>query len=384
MTPRRASLLCVLAACGPLVQPVTPGVPAGVACEKLFVVGQSVDAQLALAKAGDCVLLPQGDFEGNFTVPTDVSLLAGEGAAVTLRAKDAAQPILTVRGGGRTVLRGFKLVLSGGPGLVIEPGPVNMVGVSVSGASQALTIRCGEPACAEAPNVIEASELSGNASGLMVSGARLKIVGGAVTNSSGTRLSDGAGIVARAGAMLELEGTRLSGNALAGVIVDGAGTKARLTNVAVKDNAGRGVWLQGLTQPDSVVATGLTVTGNALVGIGAVGARGVSVTDSAIGDTKPVRVAVGVGVSEDVGDGIALLSGCGAVALQRLSLSNSARAQLLVDGVDGGVEAAGVNASGGRYRAVVQRSAAIGVDAGLVDAPPGLLPVVDSRLTLGL
>ncbi len=365
------------------MQPTTPGVPAGVACEKLYVVGQSVDAQLEKARPGDCVLLPRGDFEGNFTVPTDVSLLAGEGAAVTLRPKDVARAILTIRGGSRTTLRGFKLVLSGGPGLVIEPGPVNMVGVTVSGASQALTIRCAEPACADAPNVIEASTFSGNAGGIVVAGARLKVVGGAVTGTTGTRLSDGLGIVARQGALLELEGTQITGSQLAGVVVDGAGTRARLTNVAAKDNLGRGVWLQGLTQADSVVASGLTVTGNVLVGLGAVAARGVSVVDSVVGETKPVRVSVGVGQTEDVGDGVALLNGCGAVALERLTLSNSARAQLLVDAVDGGVQTQALAASGGRFRAVIQRSAGVAVDAGLVDAPPGVLPVVDSRLSIG-
>lgn len=383
MGAHRIAVLCALTACGPLIQPVTPGVPAGVACEKLYVVGQSVDAQLEQAQPGDCVLLPQGDFQGNFTVPADVSLLAGEGAAVTLRPKDTARAILTIRGGTRTTLRGFKLVLSGGPGLVIEPGPVNMVGVTVSGASQALTLRCAEPACADAPNVIEASTFSGNGGGIAVVGARLKVVGGAVTGTSGARLSDGLGIVARAGALLELEGTVISGSQLAGVVVDGAGTRARLTNVAAKDNPGRGVWLQGLTQPDSVVASGLTLTGNALVGLGAVGARGVSVTDSVVSDTKPVRVAVGVGQLEEVGDGVALLSGCGAVALDRLTLSNSARAQLLIDAVDGGVQAQALAASGGRFRAVIQRSAGVAVDAGIVDVAPTVLPVVDARLSVG-
>lgn len=336
----------------------------------------SLQETLAAAGAGDCVILPSGEYEGSFVLPEDVSLAASDRAVVTLKGGD---PVLTVRGGPRSLVQGIRIVSSTGGGIVIEPGPARMSGVVVSSQKSAVTSTCTRADCESREVVLTDCELTQSSIGLRIVGAHVRVERGRIAEQKGKSLSGGSGVVASAGARLSLQEVTIESNENIGVLLDGAATRAALQDCTVKNNLGRGIWAQGQTAAvgeATVTVSGGEVSGNALVGIGARGSRGLVLRQVTVEDTRAVREPIDISHFEDIGDGIALFAGTTNATLDRVVSRRNARAQFLADACGEGVKVAGSTVSGGRYRVVLQRtSAPVEVESSLIDNPGADLAV---------
>lgn len=349
--------------------------PEGLVCERIKAAGKGLTEALAASMPGDCVIAAEGTWTGSFVVPVDVSLAASEGERVVLKGDGSANPVLTVMGGSRSSVRNVEIDTAGGGGIVIDPGPANLFGVSIAGARKtALVASCMRGACA-GETVIQDSQLSKSATGVIISGAKVRIEGGRIAQMAGTGLSDGSGVVAFGGAHLTMNGVTVEGNQAVGVLVDGTSTHAALRNCIVKNNLGRGVWIQQATD-GGVSVTGGEVTGNALVGLGARDSAGLTFSGVTVQDTKAVRVAIDLGNFEDVGDGIGLFTGVTDVKMESVVSRRNARAQILVDEIGKAIRMGTPDVSGGLFRVVVQRTSA------MVDVPPAVLDTPGRLLTV--
>lgn len=359
--------LLVLSACDGLTTGVKA--PQGLVCDRIKAVGQDLSAALGAAQAGDCIIAPEGTWVGSFVVPSDVSLAASEGDRVVLKGTSGDAPVLRVVGGARTNVRNVIVQTSGGGGIAIDPGPANLVGVSITGASaDALTASCTRGDCS-GENVLEDSELTDSASGVVVQRATLRIERGRIAGMSGTGLADGSGVVAFDGAQLAMNGVLVEGNQTIGVLVDGAQTRATLTDCTVRNNNGRGVWIQRVTD-GGVTVSGGEVSGNALVGVGAREAAGLTVSGTQVLSTRAVRVQVDLSTQEDVGDGVGLFTGVRDAVVENVVSTGNARAQILADGIGAQVAVRSPTVSGGLYRVVSQRSTfTLEAPSGLFDNP---------------
>ena len=271
-------------------------------CDRIKAASKTLSDTLAAASPGDCVIAAEGTWVGSFIVPKDVTLAASEGEKVVLKGDGSTNPVLMVKGGARSSVRNVTIDTSGGSGIVIDPGPASLIGVTIGGAHKsALTASCTRGGC-EGETVVEDCTFTQSATGLIISGARVRIERGRITQMGGAGLSDGSGVVAFGGAQLTMNGVTVEDNQAVGVLIDGAATHAGLTDCAVKNNRGRGVWIQGATD-GGVQVTGGEVTGNALVGLGARDSAGLTFSGVTVQDTKPVRVAIDLSRYEDVGDG---------------------------------------------------------------------------------
>lgn len=366
---RAFPLLIIAAACGPLTPPGT--VPKGLTCERIIAPSGSLETALAHTIRGDCVILPAGSYEGSFVLPEDVSLAASDGAAVTLTGGD---PVLTVRGGNRSTVKGIRVVARTGVGIAIEPGPVRLWGVVVADSQKAaVTSSCTRPDCAQREVSLVDCELTGSAVGLRVEGARVVVEGGRIADQLGTSLSGGSGVVASGGANLSMKNVTIERNQNIGVLIDGATTRATLESCTVRDNLGRGVWAQGQVAPAgeaTVTITGGELSANALMGVGARDASGLVLRDVTVQDTRALREPIDISTFEDIGDGVALFTGTTGALLENVIARGNPRAQLLADACGAGNKVTGGTVSGGLYRVVLQQtSAPVDVAAALVDDP---------------
>jgi len=343
--------------------------PAGLVCDSFTVISEALAEALAAAKPSECVILTTGTYAGAFELPADVSLAAANNAKVVLVGDGSGKPVLTIRGGKRSTVRGLKIDSSLGSGVAIDPGPANLVGVIVQGDTSraALTSTCALGACEEV--TLEDTELLSGSTGLLVAGGWVRMVRGRVAEMGGSGLSDGSGVVASRGARLKLEGVTIEKNKQAGVLIDGAGTNVSLDQTTVSENLERGVWVQNASD-GGVQLTGGSVTGNGLVGLGVRDSEGVRLTGVEISGTKLVEVPVGISQKENVGDGVGLFQGARDVVLDLVRATGNGRAQILADGSGAGVKVTPMEVSGGMFRVVVQRGAApVEVPAMLVDDP---------------
>jgi nitrous oxidase accessory protein NosD len=361
--------LLVLISCGPLTPPATVKPPQGLVCDRVIIPPVSLGETLESATAGDCVILPSGTYSGAFVLPEDVSLAGADRATVILTGGD---PVLTVRGGARTLVQGLRILPSGGGGIAIEPGPARLVGVTVTQSQKsALTATCTRADCADREVVLTDCELTQSAVGLRVKGARVRVEGGRIAEQAGRSLSAGSGVVASEGASVTMHGVTVEGNENIGVLLDGAATRATIDACVVKDNLGRGIWAQGQAADAGVVTvtvSGGEVSGNSLVGIGALESTGLLVRGVLVKDTLAVRVPIDIARSEDVGDGIGLFDGTTSATLENVTLQGNARAQVLAHGCGPDVKVLTPSLSGGRFRVVVQgASAPVQVEPLLVD-----------------
>ena len=360
----RALAACLLlsTACG--LQSAKP--PAGLVCDSFTVIGDGLGEALAAAQPNECVILLGGTYAGAFELPANVSLAGANNAMPVLMGDGSGKPVLTVRGGLRSTVRGLKIDSSRGDGVAIDPGPVNLIGVTVQGDSSraALTSTCTRGACA--PVTLEDTELVKGSTGLLVAGGIVRMVRGRVAEMGGTGLSDGSGVVASKGAHVTLESVTVEGNRQAGVLVDGEATSVTLDQTHVNANLERGIWVQNA--PDGgVQITGGTISDNRLVGLGVRDSRGLRLTGVEISGTQVVEVPVGIGAKENVGDGVGLFQGARDVVLDLVRATGNGRAQILADGCGEGVRVIPSEISGGQYRVVVQRG------AGALEVPPTLI-----------
>lgn len=380
-----ATLCCLallaLGACGGLVKP-SAVVPSGVSCDKVFIVSTDLTAALDGRAPGDCVLLPKGTYVGNFTLPVDVSLMAGDGDVVVLRGAAQGQSVLNILGGKRTSVRGIHIDTSAGGGIAINPGPVNMTGVTITGSAQAaLTVSCGEPDCDQRQVDLTDCDLTNSRFGLLVNGAFVHMVRGSISGHHGNGLTDGSGVVAAGGARVAFENVVVENNSNVGILLDGATTRASLDTISVRSNSWAGLWAQGLRGSDTLHLTGGEFTQNTLVGLGAVDSEGLTVTGTTVKQTRLLKVPQGLDRTEEVGDGIGLFQHTSGASLVDVTLIDNLRAQLLVDSAGEGIHAAGT-ASGGLYRAVVQHTvAAVDLPAQLLDKPAPLF-LVDAKIAV--
>jgi Right handed beta helix region len=357
----------MLSACDGLTTGVKA--PQGLVCERIKAAGQNLADALGGASPGDCIIAPEGTWTGSFVVPSDVSLAASEGERVVLRGDGSGNPVLRVLGGTRSNVRNVIVESSGGGGIAIDPGPANLVGVSISGTSKdALSASCTRLECT-GENVVQDSSITASATGVVVAKATLRLENSRVAGMAGTGLADGTGVVAFDGATLTMNNVTVEDNQAVGVLVDGAATRATLTDCAVKNNGSRGVWIQRVST-GSVSITGGVVSGNFLVGIGARDTANLTIADTQVLDTRAVRVQVNLSTREDVGDGIGLFSGVSSALVDNVLGQGNARAQILADGFGASVTVRSPNVSGGLYRIVSQRSTfALDAPTAVVDNP---------------
>lgn len=372
---RFPSWLLVVAGCTPIM-PFQPPPPQGLMCDRIVIPPGALEGALKSASAGDCIILPSGTYSGSFVLPENVTLAASEGAMVILTGGD---PVLTVKGGSRSIVRGVRIVGGSGSGIAIEPGPVQLISVAVTQSQQsAITATCSRPDCAEREIAMTDCEVTQSAVGLRVVGARVSVEGGRIAEQLGTSLSSGSGVVASDGAALTLRNVTIERNQNIGVLLDGAATRATVDGCTIRENTGRGLWAQGQAADagvQTVTVTGGEISGNSLLGIGTRDSSGLVIRQTRILTTKAVRVPIDISTSEDIGDGIGLFTGTRAVTIEGVVAENNARAQVLADGSGLGVTVSGT-VSGGRFRVVVQRPVApVMVEQALVDAPASELLV---------
>ncbi len=378
---RIALVLAALGAvsCGTLLSSTDPNKPKDLVCGKLYLAsgtGEALTDALAGAQGGDCVVAAGATYRGSFTVPTDVSLVASEGATVVLTGDSADQPALRVMGGPHSTIRGIRVASSTGMGIVVDPGPAFLVGVSVTKAGKAgLMASCTGADCLDDAheNTFSGVDVSECAIGLWVAGTRATLTGGRVAGSKAQSLTSGHGVIASHGARLVMTGTTVENNEAIGVLVDGtSGTGATLTDVKVLGNLDRGIWAQGLLGSDAVpklVITGdsTLIDSNRIAGVGARDSSGVSITGGTISNTLKASIPVTLGTLEDVGDGVGLFSGTGAARIENVTLTGNFRSQVLVDQGLAGIHVANAPTAGGKYQIVVQKTLAT------VDAPASQL-----------
>lgn len=383
MTLRRLTLclcLALLAGCNSLSSHLGP--PTGLVCDRLLVPSGTLGDELALAKAGDCVLLGTGTYEGAFVLPKDVSLAGADGAMVVLKAV-GSDPVLRIEGGTRSVVRGLKIQAGQGVGIAIDPGPASLLGVTVTNSSKsAVTSSCTRSDCDQREVDITDCTLTNNAIGLEVFGGVVKVEGGRIADQQGSSLSAGSGVVATTGATLTLKGVAIEGNENVGVLVDGTMSRAMLDSCTVKDNRGRGVWIQGPVGVDAVTVSGGTYKGNGLVGIGARDTSNLTIRNLSVSETQKVKVPVGISSFEDVADGIGLFAGTRLATLSGIVANDNPRAQVLADGCGDGVKVEG-ELFGGEFKLVIQRTSE-SVDAPVqsIDMPGRELAVKSDAIGL--
>ncbi|MDX2014906.1 MAG: right-handed parallel beta-helix repeat-containing protein [Myxococcaceae bacterium] len=361
--------------------PIDAPMAAGLTCDRIVVPPVSLEESLRTANAGDCIILASGTYSGSFVVPSNVSLAASEGAMVTLTGGD---PVLTVKGGKRSVVRGVRVVGGSGLGIAIDPGPAQLISVAVTQMQRsALSISCAEADCGEREVVLTDVELTEAPTGLRVDGAVVRMERGRVSAMRGTSLSSGSGVVATKGAVLALDGVAIEQNENVGVLLDGAATRATVQGCTLAENQGRGLWAQGQAGPGATVTvTGGEVRANGLVGIGVRDTEGLVVRDTRVVATKAVRVAIDFNRFDQVGDGIGLFSGTRAATLEGVVVADNARAQVLADAAGRDVSVRGTF-SGGRFRVVVQNAtAAVTADPMALDQPAE--PLVVRAAEVGL
>lgn len=357
-----------------------PKLPAGIVCQRVASPAATASAlkqALVGAQAGDCVVAAAGRYQAALTVPAGVSLVGAEGAVVALAGEVSGGPVLTLSA--KANAAGLRVVDAPNLGVLLSPG-AQLLDVSVSNASGIGVVAWCEEDClvAELATLTNVT-VTENAVGLWARGARLKVVGGAVSANRSTSLASGYGVVASHGAVLTMERTIIENNEDVGLLVDGTQeTAAALNDARIRDNRGRGIWAQGLqgtALAPKLELISCAVEGNALAGLGARSSKGVSVRGGRIAGTLLAKtISAQPGVLIDVGDGVGLFDHSGEAALENVVIEGNERAQVLVDQAGVGVSVLGGTIMGGQQGVVVQRSSA------MVQAPNIVTPMAGQEL----
>ena len=365
------SLCAVGCSCAPNL-----ALPTGMSCAKTINAGPTttslIDA-LSRAQRGTCVVAAAAKYTGAFTVPAGVVLGAEPGSKVDFIGDNAAQPALSLNAG--ATLTGVRI--SSAPGVGISSaGGTHLLGVRVESCLGAgIVFWCEEDCRTGDPAELRDVELTNDAVGLLVHGARVNTFGGKISGSTSGALASGYGVVASNGAVLSMSGTVVEGNEELGLLVDGAqDTNVSLAQVTVLNNKGRGVWAQGLLGTMGSPRLSLsdcTVTGNRLVGVGAKGSHGLRIQGGSVGSTAIGQALNAAGSLIPVGDGIGLFASSGDVQLDTVTINANERSQVLVDEGSTGVVVQGstITQGGGQFGVVVQRTLSV-VQAPMITTPP--------------
>lgn len=365
----------------------------------------SLSAARSSATAGTCIALAPGSY-GPVTLPAGVSLLgksaelvsvkgvtvgsgqgsvvrgltAGSGGVVVeagakvlieaVRVSGAAAAGVQVAEGATVMLLGSAIEGSAGDGVTVADGAVVTIESTIveGNAGPGLWAACNADCdCVAPPDVAVQSSIvrDNHVGGIVLFGAKAWLSG---VDIQGTLVGDdvgfglgGGGLSVAACSELTATDLRVFQNQAYGILIDDStaliGDPAGETGVEVDDNQ-VGVWAQHISQSESQTVTleGLTVDGNAGVGIGVDGdSVGLIICKSAITGTVLTDVLVEGGGSQQVGDGLLWLGGS-EIAVDGLSLSGNARASVVIDGEAGG-SMKNVTLSGGdETKGVVQQS----------------------------
>ncbi|MEO7547110.1 MAG: right-handed parallel beta-helix repeat-containing protein [Ramlibacter sp.] len=369
---------------------VPPG--AGLTCSSTQGASDSAGAVAALASSpsGTCVVLAGGAYEGPFVVPAGVSLVAQNGSRVTITGGTAQSATIALAEGSQ--LYGVDVLDSVGVGVAVRAANALVGATTVTGAkSAALAILCKEaatPGCTTGVITLNEVRLEKSALGLWVSGAHVVMKNGSSDNHAGTSLTAAAGVVATDGASLDLDGTLVEKNQGAGILIDGAQTKASIKNVTVNENGERGVWVQkvaGTLDAPAVRLEGCTISKNKLVGVGSVAVRGIIIVGGKVVETVAVPVQTSLMKNEQVGDGVGFFDS-GDIKMDGTTVESNARAAGVLDNalssiiiVGGKV---GVGASGLKFVVQNTTGSAVQVNSGDVSVPDSALGV--SKPTIAL
>ncbi|MBL8956173.1 MAG: right-handed parallel beta-helix repeat-containing protein [Myxococcaceae bacterium] len=360
----------LFAGCGPGALEL----PEGVTCNR----HHTLDT-LSSAAAGDCVALPSGTSRQALTVPAGVHLAASAGSTTELQAM-GAMPVVTLGPGAS--LSGVVISQAAGIGVLIERH-ATLSNVTVSQAGTGVIAWCEDDCQTDPISSLTDVEVTNSGVGLWVKGTRAIVNQGHFSQSQGTTLGSGYGVVASHGAQLTLNGTNVESNQELGVLVDGAGgTRATLSTAKVKNNLGRGIWAQGLggtMAAPRLTLDGCDIEGNAIAGLGARASTGIRVTGGRIATTRlaPAQTMT-PGVTVMVGDGVGMFDSTGDVELSAVTLESNQRAQLLVDTGAAGVSLiqSTVTQGTGSAGVVVQRTTET------VNAPNIVTPMAGMELPI--
>lgn len=325
----------------------SPSVPAGLHCTVTKSASDTARVNEALSGAaeGTCVVLTGSTYSGPFNVPAGVALVAEDGARATIRSGPTGTttdaPSVTMGEGAH--LANVDVVDALGVGVAIRATRATVAEVNVTGAkSAALAILCSEdamPGCSTGAVTLTNVTLSKSALGLWISGAHVVMNAGSSHEHGGTSLSSSAGVVVQAGAQLDMDGVRVEKNQGAGIIVDGAQTKASFKHSVISENGERGLWAQGVLgtmDAPSIRLDDCELVKNKIVGVGALESRGIIIVGGRVAETISAPVMTDLGRSELVGDGIGLFRASD-FRLDGTAVEANARTAGIVDGSDRGI-----------------------------------------------
>ncbi len=365
---------------------------AGLTCSSTQSASDAAGARAALAgsPSGTCVVLAGGSYAGPFDVPAGVSLVAQNGSVVTVTGGTAQSAAIALNEGSQ--LYGVDVVDSVGVGVAVRAANALVGATSVTGSKNAaLAVLCKEaatPGCAAGSVKLTEVKLEKSALGLWISGAHVVMKNGSSDNHAGTSLAAAAGVVATDGASLDMDGTLVEKNQGAGILIDGALTKASIRNATVNENGERGVWAQkvaGTLDAPAVRIEGCTITKNKLVGVGSVAVRGIIIVGGKVAETVAVPVQTSLMKNEQVGDGVGFFDS-GDIKMDGTTVESNARAAGVLDNalssiiiVGGKV---GVGASGLKFVVQNTTGSSVQVSSGDVSVPEAALGVSKPTLSL--
>jgi parallel beta helix pectate lyase-like protein len=316
------------------------GPPSGVTCSGTSDgggSGASLTAALASAKPGSCVLLGTSTYTGSFVVPAGVTLASRSGQRATLTGGMASAPVVQITGGTGSALADVDVTNAAGVGVAVRGGAASLTNVNVTGAmSAAFAALCQGSSCGTDIVTLDSVSLTKSALGAWISGAYVKMNGGACTDEAVNDLSGGIGVVAEAGGRVELVGVDIERNGGVGVLIDGGGgTTALIQDTTVSNNSDRGVWVQGLTgtlaNPALSIQGATKIENNSIVGLGALDSHGIIFVGGFVDNTQLAPVVTNLGSTDKIGDGVGFFGGSGDVKLDTVSITANGRAAGLVD-----------------------------------------------------
>jgi len=330
---------------------VPPG--AGLTCNSTRSAGDANEVRSALAgaPAGTCVVLTAASYAGPFDVPAGVALVAQNGARATVTGGTAQIAAISLGQGSQ--LANIAVVDAPGVGVAIRAASALVHGVIVSGSkSAAVAVLCKEattPGCATGAVTLTDVTLTKSGLGLWVAGAHVVMTRGSSDNHSGTSLSSAAGVIAQDGAQLDLDGVLVEKNQGAGILIDGAQTKASIKKTIVNENGERGIWAQrvsGTLEAPAVRIEECLMTKNKIVGVGSVEARGIIIVGGKVVETVAAPLVTNLASTEQVGDGVGLFASSD-IKLDGVTIESNARAAGIIDGGDKGPLLGGIIIVGG-------------------------------------
>jgi hypothetical protein len=309
---------------------------------------------------GACIIV-----ENDITVDQAITLRPD----VSLVGPHDHQPTLTMSGP-ITLGRGSQLgnliikPTGEGVGVSVPTSDVRIFDVIVTGAkATALAIACADAAsCSAGPIKLDRVTLEKSAVGLTISGAaNITMTGGSVSGNGGSSLTNGMGIVVSNGANITIDGAKVENNEGAGVLIDGAATKAVIKASQITNNTSRGVWAQGLEGTLDAPALRIEateITKNRVTGMGAVSSRGIIIVGGRVADTVAAPASTTIATNEPIGDGIGIFANSSDFKIDQTIIEGNARAAGVIDGSERGIIIVGgrVAASASGLKFVVQSS----------------------------